>query len=117
MYRFRFLRFLVLFLFFQIVFLLFSRFRKLSDSNDQRIHDVVTELPRVPTCGAAGAAGASGDDCSARSSEMNAKFLLSAERNADGVHRERLLKPRTVALSPNLRGREGGPASLGCYIS
>ena len=48
---------------------------------------------------------------------MNAKFLLSAERNADGVHRERLLKPRTVALSPNLRGREGGPASLGCYIS
>ena len=62
-------------------------------------------------------AGASGDDSSARSSEMNAKSLLSAERNAGGVHRERLLKPRTVALSPNLRGREGGPASLGCYNS
>ena len=77
MYRFSFLRFLFLFLFFQIVFLLFSRFR-LSDSNDQRIHDVVTELLRVPTCGAAGAAGASGDDSSARSSEMNAKSLLSA---------------------------------------
>ena len=59
-------------------FLLFSGLEKLSDSNDQRIHDVVTELPRVPTCGAAGAAGASGDDCSARSSEMNAKSLLSA---------------------------------------